>query len=305
VGAALVVARDDGLYLVRDDAPVRRFGERSAAAGRPARTALGEGHDPPEELVTALEGLPASVSIRVCGEAAHRALSGRLTRSIRPGDVHDWHIALGAVPPADPATERASLLERAREELDAELRSPVEVLISLAREEERAGRAVGREQRAAEQFVAVPGTALAEHAVAWAKTRELLVAHHRELGRRLEAEAWRTVPNLSAVVGPRTAARLVAAAGGLLPLARVTAARLQLLGSRRRPNPERGPRFGAIYLADGLDTVPTDRRGAYARSLAALAVVAARADAFTRSDLSGVLRRRRDVRLEQLRRRRR
>ena len=297
MGAALVVARDDGLYLVRDDTPPRRFGEGAGASA-------GDGALP-VELVTSLEALGPAAEVRALGAGLDRALARRLGRPIRSGDARDWHAALRALPRANPASERARLLARARADLEAELRSPSEILVSLAREEERFERAVGREQRAAETFVAVEGTVLAEHAAAWTRTRELLVAQHRELVRRLEAEAWRTVPNLSAIVGPKVAARLIAAAGGLAPLARISSARLQLLGSRRRPNPERGPRYGVLYRAEGAETLPLDRRGAFARSVAALAAIAARADAFTHADLSAGLRRRRDARAEQLRRRRR
>ncbi|MGA8711381.1 MAG: C/D box methylation guide ribonucleoprotein complex aNOP56 subunit, partial [Thermoplasmata archaeon] len=78
-----------------------------------------------------------------------------------------------------------------------------------------------------------------------------------------------------------------------------------LLGSRRRPSPERGPRFGIIFRADRLGDVPIGRRGAYARSLAALAAIAIRADAHTHRNISVDLVARRDRRIESLRRRRR
>ena len=125
------------------------------------------------------------------------------------------------------------------------------------------------------------------------------------LRRTLESEARLRVPNLAAVVGPRVGARLVAAAGGISELARMPAPRIQLLGSRRRPSPERGPRFGVLYRADRMADVPIGRRGAYARTLAALAAIAIRADAHTHRDISAGLVARRDRRVETLRRRRR
>jgi snoRNA binding domain, fibrillarin len=304
VGAALVVAHGDALYLLRDAAAVRRFSDAGATfEGPPGANQVARAL--PSALIDELRRLGPAEPILAGGPALADSLATRLGRPVARADRSSWHEALRKVPPADPASERARFLERARADLDSELRSPAEVLISLAREEERLERSVGREQRAAEAFVAVPGTVLAEHARSWSRGREAIAAQHRELVGRLEVEARRTVPNLSAVVGPRTAARLVAAAGGVLPLARISASRLQLLGSRRRPNPEHGPRFGAIYLADGLDTVPQDRRGAFARSLAALAAVAARADALTRADVAARLLRRRELRLQQLRRGRR
>ncbi len=164
---------------------------------------------------------------------------------------------------------------------------------------------MGREARAAESFIPVPDSPLDRHLVAWGRARGALGDLEEALRETLESEAHRLVPNLSAVVGPRTAARLVALAGGVGALARMPSARIQLLGSRRRPSPERGPRFGILYRADRLADVPIGRRGAYARSLAALAAIAVRADASTHRDISAGLVARRDRRVEALRRRRR
>ena len=164
-------------------------------------------------------------------------------------------------------------------------------------------RAVGRELRAAESFLAPEGSSLLEYERSWATLRANFERHHESLVARTRDQARRVVPNLSAVVGERIAARLVAAAGGVSELARMRAPRLQLLGSRRRPSPERGPRYGLLYGADRMADLPPDRRGAYARSLAALAAIAARADATTRADLTRTLVPRRDRRIEQLRRR--
>ena len=84
----------------------------------------------------------------------------------------------------------------------------------------------------------------------------------------------------------------------------MSASRLQLLGSRRRPSTSRGPRFGLIYRGARLTDVPPDRVGAYARSLAALASIAARADWSTHRGIAEDLVARRDRRVGQLRQRR-
>lgn len=295
--ATLVVAHGGSIYLLRPGAPVRRLA--------PCPT----GRDPraerlPEAVVDEVRRLGTEAGLRVCGRRLAEALGTRLGRTVAVARPEEWHRAIAALPEREAAGERAELLARARADLEAALRAPAEVLVSLAREEERVERAVGREQRAAAAFVAVGGTVLAEHAADWERSRELLARHHATLLRRLEAEARRTAPNLSAVLGARTAARLVAAAGGLAPLARLPSSRLQLLGARRRPDPEHGPRFGVLYRAEAADTVPPDRRGAFARSVAALAAIAARADAVTGANVAPGLLRRRAARLEQLRRRR-
>jgi snoRNA binding domain-containing protein (fibrillarin) len=202
------------------------------------------------------------------------------------------------------AKDRAFYLHLARRRLEARLGSPEEALISLAREEERTERSSRREETASASFVTGTSETLRAHAERWKLFRETVERHHRELQREVEAAALETVPNLSAVVGPRVAARLVAAAGGVGPLARMSSSRLQLLGSRRRPAPGHGPRFGALFRAERMEEVPPDRHGAYARSLAALAVIAVRADATTHRAVAAALVARRDRRIAALQARR-
>jgi RNA processing factor Prp31 len=199
--------------------------------------------------------------------------------------------------------ERQFLLLLARDRVQETLSSDEEALIALAREEERVERSVNRELGAAEQFLAAATGPLAEYAQDWATERASLSAHHDRLFERLEGLAQRTVPNLTRLVGARVAARLVALAGSRTALARVSASRLQLLGSRRRPGGGRGPRFGVVYRAARMGDVPRDRQGRYARSLAALASIAARADAISHRDLGELLVLRRDRRIDRLRRR--
>jgi len=294
VRATLVVARGSSVFLLDGD-------------GRPSefRATGSEPNGPPPALLAALRAAAPGTPVVAGGPGLRDGLARALGREVRLAGPAAWRLALAALPPAEPAAEREGFLRRARAALDAALRSPEEVLVSLAREEERLSRAVGRESRAAEAFVAVAGTPLEGYAREWRRSREQLEQHHAELVHRLEAEARRTLPNLSAVLGPTVAARLAAAAGGPAALARISASRLQLLGSRRRPSPERGPRFGVLYLTEGADDVPEERRAAYARSVAALAAIAARADVLTHRDLSAALLRRREARRSQLRRRRR
>ncbi|MCI4346737.1 MAG: hypothetical protein L3K07_08330 [Thermoplasmata archaeon] len=200
------------------------------------------------------------------------------------------------------AKDRTFYLLLARRRLEARLGSPEEALISLAREEERTERSTRREETASASFVTGTSETLRAHAERWRRFRDSLERHHNELLREVEATALETVPNLSAVVGPRVAARLVAHAGGVEPLARMSSSRLQLLGSRRRPALGHGPRFGVLYRAERMEEVPPDRRGAYARSLAALAAIAVRADATTRRPLGTALVARRDRRVAALQR---
>ena len=259
----------------------------------------------PESLVGALARAPRSDELRAAPDAVRTALATRLDRPVARLTTEEWRRVRLTMPAEAFAPLPAFVRALAAEELARTLRSPAELLVTLAREEERLERAVGREQRAAEAMVALPGSILEPYLARWEETRATLVGHHRALLVTLEELARQQVPNLAAVVGPRVAARLVAAAGGVAPLGRMRAPRIQLLGSRRRPSPDRGPRYGLLYRAARMDDVPADRRGAYARSLAALAAIAVRADATTRSSVAAGLLLRRDRRVDELRRRRR
>ena len=241
---------------------------------------------------------PVAVDPTLAAELTHR--SGR---TVGIASVGEARRARARMPVPPEAEERGFLRALARGRLEQGLRSPTEVLITLAREEERVERAVGREHRAAESFVTVPDSALATYAETWSGARAALGRHHAALRGEVEAAARALVPNLASVVGPLTAARLLSAAGSLDALGRMGASRLQILGARRRPSSDRGPRFGVLYRADRMEDVPLGRRGAYARSLAALAVIAARADASTRSSIAAQLVARRDRRIDRLRRR--
>jgi snoRNA binding domain, fibrillarin len=294
VGTAVVLARLGEIVLVVPEHPNRSFPAPSRAAS--AQRTI------PASLERALREIPPETPLRADSDRGATILDWSLGRTVPLATIEELRAARRTLAPPDPSRERRFLLELGAAELERVLNSPEEVLITLAREEDRVERAVGRELRASEAFLVPEGSPLDEYARAWSVVRSTLEQHHRELVARTEDQARRVVPNLSAVVGERIAARLVAAAGGVGPLARMRAPRLQLLGSRRRPSPDRGPRHGLLYGADRMGDVPPDRRGAYARSLAAMAAIAARADALTRADLTRGLVARRNRRVEQLRR---
>ncbi len=270
--------------------------ERSPAAGyNPPSDRL------PGRLLEALRVLPPGTALSADTEVLASAVGSKLARVVTVATTLDLRTARAALPLPAPGDERRILLGVARDALERALRTPEEVLITLTREEERVERAVGREARAAESFLVLPGSSLAEYSRKWTGVRASLAQHHEMLADMVRLHARALVPNLSAVVGERAAARLVSEAGGVAALARMRAGRIQLLGTRRRPSPERGPRYGILYRAEGMAEVPAGRRGAYARSLGAIAAIAVRADATTHAQISPALVARRDRRIAQLR----
>jgi snoRNA binding domain, fibrillarin len=255
----------------------------------------------PVDLVRALRS--ASSGPVGCSDPELRRLLESAGLTVRTPPLEEERAAAAALPALRAADERTFLLLLARDRVQETLASDEEALIALAREEERVERSVNREVGAAEEFLAAATGPLAEYARDWEAERRTLSDHHDRLFGRLEELSGKTVPNLTRLLGARVAARLVALAGSRTALARVSASRLQLLGSRRRPGGGRGPRFGVIYRAARMADVPRDRQGRYARSLAAMASIAARADALTHRDLGEILVVRRDRRIDRLRRR--
>ncbi|MCI4340210.1 MAG: hypothetical protein L3J73_02940 [Thermoplasmata archaeon] len=296
--------------LLRAGASVYRIelGTRGAVEfplGGSAAARIGRGYleGIPVDLARSIRSQPAPSGPIACSDPDLRAAIERAGLMVRAATPDEDRAAVALLPAVRPIEERRFLLDLARQRVQEALSSDEEALIALAREEERVERSVNRETGAAEQFLAAAVGPLAEYAQDWTVERATLARHHQRLYERLELLAVRTVPNLTRLVGARVAARLVAAAGSRAALARVSASRLQIIGSRRRPGGGRGPRFGLVYRATRMTDVPRDRQGRYARSLAALASIAARADALTHRDLGELLVARRDRRIERLRKR--
>ncbi|MCI4340676.1 MAG: ATP-binding protein, partial [Thermoplasmata archaeon] len=89
--------------------------------------------------------------------------------------------------------------------------------------------------------------------------------------------------NISALLGPLLAARMLAQAGGLDRLARLPASTIQVLGAekaffehlRGRAPP---PRHGLLFLHPSIQGAPRRLRGKLARALAGKVAIAARID---------------------------
>lgn len=104
-------------------------------------------------------------------------------------------------------------------------------------------------------------------------------AIEKALEERVPVEA----PNVSALLGPLLAARMIAQAGGLDRLAKLPAGTIQVLGAERaffehlrgRAPP---PRHGLLFLHPNIQSAPRNARGKLARALAGKVAIAARLD---------------------------
>ncbi|WP_321505196.1 RNA-processing protein [uncultured Methanoregula sp.] len=114
---------------------------------------------------------------------------------------------------------------------------------------------------------------------------EQLAAARTDLAREVSDRANRVMPNTSALIGGLVAARLMAAAGGLLPLSRLPASVIQVLGARtalfahlRTQSPS--PKHGIIFQHRRVHNAPREVRGKVARVLAGKLAIAAKLDYF-------------------------
>ena len=114
---------------------------------------------------------------------------------------------------------------------------------------------------------------------------EQLADTRTALAKEVSARANDVMPNTSALIGGLVAARLMANAGGLLPLSRLPASAIQVLGARtalfahlKTHTPS--PKHGIIFQHRRVHNAPREIRGRVARVLAGKLAIAARLDYF-------------------------
>jgi nucleolar protein 56 len=142
--------------------------------------------------------------------------------------------------------------------------------------------------RAAAEGTSRPGLGPADPGLLEARRRlaevyRAVADARRALEDAVAASSPARTPNLTALLGPELAARLVAQAGGLDRLARLPSSTVQVLGAERaffehlrgRAPP---PRHGLLFLHPAIQSSPRSERGKLARALAGKVAIAARLD---------------------------
>lgn len=107
------------------------------------------------------------------------------------------------------------------------------------------------------------------------------------LKQHIEESIKKVAPNITAIVGPMIAARLLACAGSLHKLALLPSSSIQLLGAEKalfRFKKEGGkpPKHGVIFQHSFIGKAPYSKRGKHARLLSAKLAIAVKADMFTK-----------------------
>jgi len=115
----------------------------------------------------------------------------------------------------------------------------------------------------------------------------------KSIERYLEKIVPEEIPNLKTLLGSILAARLLALAGSLERLAKMPSSTIQLLGSEKRlfqylKEGKKGkpPRFGLLFLHPDISTAKRELQGKIARLLSSKLALAARADFYSKKDIS-------------------
>lgn len=115
----------------------------------------------------------------------------------------------------------------------------------------------------------------------------------KNIEKYLEKIVPEEIPNLNALLGSTLAARLLALAGSLEKLAKMPSSSIQLLGAEkslfkflRGKEKIRPPRFGLLYLHPDISTAKRELQGKIARVLSSKLTLAARADFYTKKDMT-------------------
>jgi len=145
------------------------------------------------------------------------------------------------------------------------------------------------------ESVRVLSSALKESYVARAK-----------LERYIDSRMSHVAPNISSVAGPVVGARLIMQAGSLKRLASMPSSTVQLLGAekamfRHLKKGSKPPKHGILFQHMLVHTAPQWQRGAIARALAAKICLAARADLYSRNDITALLKEQLDKRVAEIR----
>ena len=120
----------------------------------------------------------------------------------------------------------------------------------------------------------------------YAETIKSLEKQKKDLEHYVSSAMKSVAPNFSSLVDPILAARLLAAAGSLEKLARMTASTIQLLGAekalfRHLKQQGRSPKYGIIYNSSLIQNAPNEHKGKVARILSSKLMLAARIDYFS------------------------
>lgn len=127
----------------------------------------------------------------------------------------------------------------------------------------------------------------------------------KSLETQIDCDMNKIAPNVSKMIGALIGARLISIAGGLEKLAILSASTIQILGAekalfRYKKEGGRPPKHGVIFQHPYINRAPRKSRGKISRVFAAKISIAAKADAFTKRDLSKELKEELEKRIREI-----
>lgn len=127
----------------------------------------------------------------------------------------------------------------------------------------------------------------------------------KSLESQIEKDMKRIAPNITNIVGPLIGARLISHSTGIIKLATMPASTIQILGAEKalfRYKKEGGkpPKHGVIFQHSLINKTPREFRGKIARTFATKIAIAAKADAFTKRNISKELKEGLDKRIMEI-----
>ncbi len=127
----------------------------------------------------------------------------------------------------------------------------------------------------------------------------------QKLETQIDLDMHNIAPNISTIVGSLIGARLISLAGGIDRIATMPSSTIQLLGAEKalfRYKKEGGkpPKHGVIFQHPKINRNPKEIRGKIARLFATKIAIAAKADAFTKRDISKDLKEQLDKRIKDI-----
>jgi nucleolar protein 56 len=126
------------------------------------------------------------------------------------------------------------------------------------------------------------------------------------LQNQIEKDMKIIAPNISSIIGPLIGARLIAYASGLQKLAMLPSSTIQILGAEKalfrfKKQGTLPPKHGIIFQHPFINKSSRNKRGKIARVISSKISTAAKADAFTKKDLSKYLKENLDRRIKEIR----
>jgi len=148
-----------------------------------------------------------------------------------------------------------------------------------------------------EKFVRSMGMELKEEDIRtlqdYAKSLKELYVLRKNIEKYLEKIVPEEMPNLNALLGSVLTARILALAGSLEKLAKMPSSSIQLLGAERslfkflrNKKIKKPPKFGLLFIHPDISTSKRELQGKIARLLSSKLTIAARADFYTKKDMS-------------------